>query len=261
MPKTYNKRRYRSARQGKLSIVGIGPGDLSLLPQKASKEIAESEVIAGYNTYLKLLGNLTSGKEIIASGMTQEVKRAQLAIEKARQGRKVCVISSGDAGVYGMAGIVLELLKNKDKEKFRVEIIPGVTAATACASLLGAPLANDFAAISLSDLLTDKNDIIRRVKAACASDFVIVLYNPKSKKRTEPLKITWQIIMKYRMPKTPVGVVKNAFRTGQEIIITTLKKAIALDNIDMTTTIIIGNSKTFIKNGHMITPRGYFKVI
>ncbi|MEK6714514.1 MAG: precorrin-3B C(17)-methyltransferase [Candidatus Omnitrophota bacterium] len=260
MSKTSHQRRYRGSCQGKLSIVGIGPGDLSCLTQKARQTIKCSQVIVGYKTYIALLGNLTKGKEVISSGMTEEIKRAQEAIQKGKEGKNVSVISSGDPGIYGMAGLVLELLNKKDIDTLRIEVIPGVPSATACASLLGAPLANDFAVISLSDLLTDKNDIIKRLKAASQSDFVIVLYNPKSKKRIEPLKMAWRIIAKRLPLNTPVGIVKNAFRSGQEIIITTLKKAMALDNIDMTTTVIVGNSKTYLKNGYMITPRGYFKI-
>lgn len=189
--------------------------------------------------------------------MTGEIYRATQAIEKALEGKKVSIISSGDPGIYGMSGIVLELLKNNNAKKLQIEIIPGITAASASASLLGAPLAQDFAAISLSDLLIDRRGIEKRLRAALKADFVIVLYNPKSKSRIKPLERAWGIISQYRSTKTPVGIVKNAYRKGQELKITILNKARMLKDIDMTTTIIIGNSQTFLKNGYMITPRGY----
>lgn len=189
--------------------------------------------------------------------MTGEIYRATQAIEKALEGKKVSIISSGDPGIYGMSGIVLELLKNNDAKKLQIEIIPGITAASASASLLGAPLAQDFAVISLSDLLIDRRVIEKRLRAALKADFVIVLYNPKSKSRIKPLERAWGIINQYRSVKTPVGIVKNAYRKGQELKITILNKARMLKDINMTTTIIIGNSQTFLKNGYMITPRGY----
>ncbi len=251
----------RGDRRGRISIVGIGPGALDQLSQKAHKAIVESDTIVGYNTYIKLLGDLAAGKEVISSGMTQEKNRAQAAIDKALEGRRVSIISSGDPGIYGMAGIVLEILRSEDKKKIEIEIIPGVMAAAACASLLGAPLAHDFAVISLSDLLTDRREIEDRLGAAGKADFVIVLYNPKSKTRAEPLEKAWEIIAKYRSPSTPVGIVKNAFRDGEVVRIAGLKEASALKDIDMTTTVIVGNSKTYVKNGYMITPRGYKSVI
>ena len=246
-----------SDRKGRLSIVGIGPGDLSHLTQKARDAIVECQVIVGYNTYVSLLGDLVSGKEIVSSGMTLEVERARQAIEKAREGKKVAIVSSGDPGVYGMAGIALELLGPEDRQRFDIDIVPGVIAACASASLLGAPLAHDFAAVSLSDLLTDITEIKKRLIAAARSDFVIVLYNPKSKSRAKPLDEAWKIIAKYRPSDTPVGIVKNAFRDGEGVRITTVGKAPLLKDIDMTTTIIVGSSRTYVRNGYMITPRGY----
>lgn len=189
--------------------------------------------------------------------MTREIKRVAFALKMAREGKDVCLISSGDPGIYGMAGLALELLSKKAAKEIRIEIIPGVSAAGACASLLGAPLSNDFAVISLSDLLTQRRQIEQRLNLCARGDFVLALYNPKSKKRIAPLKKAWQILERYRRPGTPVGIVKNAYRGGQKIILTTLKEAKSLEDIDMTTTIIIGNSQTYIKNGFMITPRGY----
>jgi len=240
-----------------LYIVGIGPGSLEHLSRKAYGSLTDSEVIVGYRTYIKLLGNLTVGKEVITSGMTQEKKRVKLAIEKALEGKRVCLVSSGDSGVYGMAGLALEFLKPENAARITIEIIPGIMAATACASLLGAPLANDFAVISLSDLLTDRLKIEERLRAAAKADFVIVLYNPKSKKRISLLERAWKIIMKHRSPETPVGIVKNAYREREEVSLISLNEAPSFKDIDMVTTIIVGNQKTFVKNGYMVTPRGY----
>lgn len=257
MPKTNNRRRYRGARQGKLSIVGIGPGDLAHLTQKARQTLNDSHVIVGYKTYIALLGNLTEGKEVISSGMTEEIKRAQAAIIKVKEGKRVCVISSGDSGVYGMAGLVLELLDKKEIDTLKIEVVPGVPSAAASASLLGAPLMHDFACISLSDLLTDKKLIKKRLESAAKGDFAIVLYNPKSKKRVDLLNDAWRILMKYRSPNTPAGIVRNAYRQSQQVEIVKLKNMLSSKLIDMRTTIIVGNSKTYLKGKYMITPRGY----
>ncbi len=216
----------------------------------------------GYKAYLRLLdsnltGGLLDGKEVISSGMTQELSRAGRAIEKALAGNDVCLISSGDPGIYGMAGVILELLGKEDAPKIPIEIVPGVTAASSCASVLGAPLMNDFAVISLSDLLTDVKVIEKRIRSACQGDFVIVFYNPKSKKRTKPLEMAWQILSKYRLPQTPVGIVRNARRADEEVILVHLKDLLTVNQIDMGATVIVGNSKTFTKGGYMITPRGY----
>lgn len=189
--------------------------------------------------------------------MMQERDRALSAINLALQGKKVCVVSSGDPGVYGMASIILEILKAAEQRSIDIEIIPGIIAATACAALLGAPLSHDFCAISLSDLLTPKKEIINKLKLAAKADFVIVLYNPKSKKRTILLKKAWGIISEFRESNTPVGIVRNAYRDEQGIKIVKLKEAPFIENIDMSTTIIVGNSKSYLKGDFFITPRGY----
>ena len=227
------------------------------ISQRAREAIEECQVIVGYHTYIKLLGDLTYNKEIIYSGMTEEIKRAKYAIEHAGRGRRVCVISSGDPGVYGMAGLVLELLKKNDLNKIEIEIIPGIIAATACAALLGAPLMHDFAVISLSDLLTDLELIKRRIELAAKADFVIALYNPKSAKRIIPFQKACDILLKYKSPYTPVGIVQNGYRDNQEVKVTTLKNLFSFKKINMATTILIGNSKTYVKDKYMITPRGY----
>ena len=252
----------RGHRQGRLRIVGIGPGDRDSLTPRAYQALRNCDVIVGYKAYLQLLdtdltGGLLAGKEIISSGMTQELTRAGRAIEKALAGNDVCLVSSGDPGIYGMAGVILELLAKEGDSKIPLEIVPGVTAASSCASLLGAPLMNDFAVISLSDLLTDAKVIEKRIRSACQGDFVIVFYNPKSKKRTKPLEKAREILLKYRSHQTPVGVVRNARRADEEVILVPLKEMLMVKQIDMGATVIVGNSKTFTKGSYMITPRGY----
>lgn len=231
------------------------------MSHRAREAIERSQVLIGYKTYVKLLGNLVRGKEVISSGMTEEVARAKCAIDNALRGKRVSLVSSGDPGVYGMAGLVLELLDKRDLDRIEVEIIPGIISANACASLLGAPLMHDFAVISLSDLLTDLKVIKRRIESAAKGDFVIVFYNPKSTRRIIPFKEARNILLKYKPPHTPVGIVRNAYRDDQEVTITTLKKLNSSKKVDMLTTIIIGNSGTYTKGRFMITPRGYLPYI
>lgn len=201
---------------------------------------------------------MIEGKEIIASAMTREIERVKLALDKAKEGKRVCLISSGDPGIYGMAGPALELLDSTTEERVGIEVIPGVMAALSCASLLGAPLMNDFAVISLSDLLTDLAFITQRLEAAAKADFIIVLYNPKSKRRVKPLEKAYNILLKHRSPDTPVGIVRNSERKGQKKAIISLKDILTFKDIDMATTIIVGNSTTYVKNNkYMIAPRGY----
>ncbi|MHB1127812.1 MAG: precorrin-3B C(17)-methyltransferase [Bacillota bacterium] len=234
-------------------VVGIGPGDRDQMTLRALKAIDEAQVVVAYKTYLHLIEDLVEGKEIVASGMTQEVDRARQALKLAREGQIVAVISSGDAGVYGMAGLILELRQDLDME---VEIVPGITAATAAASALGAPLSNDFAVISLSDLLTPWERIVERLTAAAAGDLVIVLYNPRSHQRTSQIEEARSILLRCRVPQTPVGIVRNAKRGREERLITTLEEMLSLP-IDMLSTVIIGNSQTQVIDRWMVTPRGY----
>ncbi len=223
---------------------------------KARSEIENADVLVGYGTYIKLIQSIIKqGAEIFSGTMGKEVERAKIAVSKAIEGYRVAIISSGDPGVYGMAGIVLEVVA-LEKADLPVEIVPGVTAATAAASKLGAPLVSDFAVISLSDLLTPWEKIERRLEAASAADFSIVLYNPKSEGRIEPLMKAYEIMLKHIRPQTPVGIVKQAGRVGEEVIVTTLKELLNAD-IDMVTTIIVGNSATKVVNGKMVTVRGY----
>ena len=212
--------------------------------------------MVGYGTYVKLIQSIIkSGAEVVSGTMGREVERAKIAVSKAKENRRVVMVSSGDPGVYGMAGIVLEVAA-MEKADVPVEIVPGVTAATAAASKLGAPLVSDFAVISLSDLLTPWEKIERRLEAAASADFAIVLYNPQSQGRIEPLAKAYEILLRHMRPETPVGIVKQALREGEGVTITTLKEMLTVE-IDMVTTIIVGNSATKVVNGRMVTTRGY----
>jgi precorrin-3B C17-methyltransferase len=223
---------------------------------KARNEIEGADVVIGYGTYIKLIqGLVRKNAEVISGTMGKEVERAQIAVDKAKEGKTVVMVSSGDPGVYGMAGVVLEVVA-KDKNPVPVEIVPGVTAATAASAILGAPLISDFAVISLSDLLTPLEKIERRLEAASSADMSIVLYNPQSQGRIEPLAKAYEIMMKHIKPDTPVGIVRQAGREGQNYTLTTLKEMLNAE-IDMVTTIVVGNSATRVVNGKMVTARGY----
>ena len=237
---------------GKIYVVGIGPGLLEYLAPAGLKAIRESDVVVGYKLYLDIIKDIIDDKPTEFTGMTKEVERCKRVIELAEEGMTVSLISSGDAGLYGMAGILLEMVS----DNISVEIIPGITASSAAASSLGAPIMHDYVTISLSDLLTDWNLIKKRLHCAGEGDFVIAIYNPKSKGRPDNIKVARDILIKYKSEYTPVGIVRNAKRGGEEVKISTLGSMLN-ENIDMVTMIIVGNSKTYIKNGKMITPRGY----
>ena len=250
-----------SGGKGKIYIVGTGPGSLDHITPAAQDAIRKSDVIVGYGTYLDLITELLRGKEVVSTGMTQEVDRCRKAMQLALGDKTVSVISGGDPGVYAMAGLVFELLraekgKRKDYVLPAVEVVPGISALNASASRLGAPLMHDFACISLSDRLTPWDVIERRLEAASAADFVIVLYNPRSKGRAGHMSRAREIILKHRKPSTAVGIVKGAMREHEKVIVTDLESMQDSD-IDMQTTVIVGNSKTFVWNHLMITPRGY----
>lgn len=254
-----NKLRNERNARGKLFIVGTGPGSLDHITPAARTAIERSQVIVGYGTYLDLIKDLLRDKEVVSTGMTQEVDRCRKAIEIARQGKIVAIISGGDPGVYAMAGLVFELLRSDDEKSETlpvVEVIPGISALNASASRLGAPLMHDFACISLSDRLTPWDMIEKRLTAAAAADFIIVLYNPRSKGRAGHLCRAREIVLKHRDPKTAVGIVKGAMRKQEMVIVTDLANMQDSD-VDMQTTVIIGNSKTFVWNELLITPRGY----
>ncbi|BDV44393.1 cobyric acid synthase [Geotalea uraniireducens] len=240
----------------KLYVVGIGPGDLDHMTFEASEAIEYAETVVGYKTYLELIEPLLLGKEVVSSGMMKEVERCRQALELAAAGKTVALVSGGDAGVYGMAGLVLELA-NEMAEPPEIVIVPGVSAVQAAAAVLGAPLMHDFAVISLSDLLTPWDQIERRLVAAAAADFVVALYNPRSKGRVTQLEEARAILLAVRPSTTPVGIVRNACRAGEERIVTTL--AGLLDHpVDMFSLVIVGNSATFVDDaGRMVTPRGY----
>ncbi|KAB7709123.1 precorrin-3B C(17)-methyltransferase [Bacillus aerolatus] len=244
---------------GKLLIVGFGPGSAEHITERAKEALKESDSIIGYKTYVDLIADFIEGKEIISTGMSEEVSRAQAAVKFAEQGKKVAVISSGDAGVYGMAGLVYEVLVEqgwKEESGVKVEIIPGISAINSCASLLGAPVMHDACTISLSDHLTPWDLIARRIDAAGAADFVIALYNPKSGRRTRQIVEAQRILLKHRSPDTPVGLVKSAYREREQVVMTNLQEMLDHE-IGMLTTVIIGNSTTFMYDNKMITPRGY----
>lgn len=236
--------------------MGIGPGSVEHITVRAKEEIERADVIVGYATYVDLIRPLIKPTaEVITGRMGEEIERARIAVKKALDNKRVAVISSGDAGVYGMAGPVLEVAE-AEGVNIPIEVIPGVTAATAGAARLGAPIMGDFAVISLSDILTPWSEIEKRLRAAAESDFVIVIYNPQSRTRREPIVKAYQILMEYRGADTPVGIVQNVGRQGEKAVITTLKEMINHE-IDMATTIIIGNSKTRRVGGKMVTSRGY----
>lgn len=245
--------------KGKIMLVGLGPGSHDHLTARARAAIAEADTVIGYVTYIRLVADLLEGKEVIRKSMTEELDRAIEALERARQGRKVALVSSGDAGVYGMAGPTFEVLFQAGwtpDSEIEVEIVPGASALNTCAALVGAPLTHDFCAISLSDLLTPWPVIARRLDAAAASDFVTALYNPKSGRRTRQIIEAQRLFLRHRSPDTPVAIVKSAYRPKQRIEFTTLEKMIECD-IGMLTTVLIGNSSTFVRDGLMVTPRGY----
>jgi precorrin-3B C17-methyltransferase len=235
----------------KLYVIGIGPGSVENMTLRALNAIKKSQIVVGYSFYIDILKEILEDKEIISTGMKGEIERCKIAIEKVREGFDTSIISTGDAGLYGMAGPILELASD-----IEIEVIPGVTSSFAAAAEIGAPIMHDFCTISLSDLLTPYELIEKRIKSAAEGDFVIAIYNPRSKGREDYLKKAVSIIMKYKNPNTPVGIIKNAGRDGNEKIITTLSN-INYDFVDMKTVIIIGNKKTYIKDGKIITPRGY----
>lgn len=239
--------------KGKLYVIGTGPGSDDLISGRALKAIEESSVIAGYGVYTDLIAHKIEGKEIITTPMKQEVARCEKAIEIAKSGKIVSLISSGDAGVYGMAGLIYEIAGNDDID---IEVIPGISAVLAAAAKLGAPLTHDFAVISLSDLLTPWEKIEKRLKNAAEAEFIIAIYNPSSKKRADYLRKACEIMKPYINDDTICGYVRNCEREGEEIGTLTFKELFDFQ-ADMFTLIIIGNTTTKLINKKMVTPRGY----
>jgi precorrin-3B C17-methyltransferase len=235
---------------GKLYVVGIGPGSIEHMTLKALKAIEESKIVVGYNKYIELIGALIAGKQIVSTGMKKEEERCREALRLSKE-NTVSIISTGDAGIYGMAGLILEMRKDED-----VEIIPGITAANSAASIVGAPLMHDSCCISLSDLMTPYDLIKKRVEKAAEGDFVVSLYNPRSSGRSSYLRECLDIIGRYRSCGTPVAVVRNALRDEQSVKIYTLESFEDAE-VDMLSIVIVGNSTSYIKDGRFITPRGY----
>jgi len=246
---------------GKLFIVGVGPGHHDHMTFRAKQAIEESDSIVGYQTYVDLVQDLIEGKEVFRYDMTQEVERAHQCINIAKSGKNVSLVSSGDPGIYGMAGLIYEILAEQGwdpKNDLEVEVVPGVSALNSCASIIGSPLMTDFAVLSMSDLLVPWDIILKRVEAAAQGDFVIVIYNPSSKKRIHQLQDTRKILLKYRKPNTPVAIIKGAFRESQSVVITDLENMENFaDKLGMISTVIIGNSSTYNYKDLMINPRGY----
>ncbi len=238
----------------RLYVIGMGPGSMEQMTPQAKKALEESQVLCGYTTYMELAKGWTEGKEVLTTPMTKELERCRMALEQAEQGKTTAMICSGDAGVYGMAGPILQLAE--EFPEVEVEVIAGVTAALSGAAVLGAPLMHDFVVISLSDLLTPWQVIEKRLDCAGQGDFVVCLYNPMSKKRTDHLRRACEILLQYRPDTTPCGWVKNIGREGQTSKILTLGE-LKEEQVDMFTTVFIGSSSTQVHSGHLVTPRGY----
>ncbi len=236
-------------------MVGIGPGGPADRTRRAEEAIAQSGVVVGYTRYLELIRDLAEGKEVIASGMTREVERCRIALERAKGGAVVALVSSGDPGVYGMAGLVLEIALH-EKIKVPVQIVPGVTAANAAAAAFGAPLMLDYATVSLSDLLVPWETIRARLEAVAAADLVVALYNPRSRKRTKQLEEAAAVFRRYRPGTTPVGVATALGTPEEKIEISDLDGFLDAD-IDMRSVVIIGNRSSRKNRNWFITPRGY----
>ncbi|AXY26121.1 precorrin-3B C(17)-methyltransferase [Suicoccus acidiformans] len=238
-----------------LTVVGMGPGSFNNMTPAAHQAIENAEVIVAYQYYLQFFEEIIEGKEVISTGMTGEIERCRQAVNVALQGKEVALVSSGDSGIYAMAGLVFEILAAETLE-LEVKVIPGITASIAGAALLGAPLMNDFCHISLSDLMTPWEMIEKRLHAAAQGDFVICLYNPRSKGRPKHLAKALDIIREYKGGDIVVGIVKDIDREGEQAIITSID---TLDEelVDMTTTVIVGNKYTKVYGDYMYTPRGY----
>ena len=240
---------------GKIFVIGFGPGNKDNMTFRAADAVQGCDIIFGYEVYTDILKEYFPGKEFRSSKMLKEVERCTRAVEEAEKGTTVAVVSSGDSGIYGMAGIVYQIAGER-RSDIDIEVIPGITAASAAASLLGAPLMHDLAIISLSDLLTPIDLIMKRVECAGEGDMIVCLYNPKSKKRIDHAERAADILLRFRKGDTPVGIARNIGRTDENVTLTTLEK-LKDGDIDMFSTVIIGNSQTYVSGGKMITPRGY----
>ena len=259
MPSAKPSATHASPKSGKIFLVGLGPGDIDQMTARARAAIAAADVAIGYRTYLRLVAHLLEGKEVIERGMAEEIDRCSEAVALARRGRVVALVSSGDVGVFGMAGPLYEVLLAQGwtpDSGIAVEVVPGITAASACASLVGAPLTHDFCAISLSDMLTPWTVIAARLEAAARADFVTVFYNPKSSRRPDQIREAQTIFLRHRSPTTPVAIVHAAYRPHQSVDLTSLAGMLDRD-IGMTSAVILGNRSSRVQSGIMLTPRGY----
>lgn len=248
----------RGRGSGSLKVVGLGPGCVDLLTPQARRALEQSQAIVGYSAYIDLIPpDIRAGKIIASSGMRREMERCRKAVDLAQSGMATCLVSSGDAGIYGMAGLCLEILEQGGLlDALDCEIIPGIPALAAAAALLGAPLMHDFAVISLSDLLTPWDKIAQRLDLAAQADFVLAIYNPRSRGRDRHLAQALNIVSRHKSASTPVGLVRNAFRNGQEVFVCTLD-VVPLERVDMLSILFIGNSQTRLAGNRMLTPRGY----
>ena len=240
---------------GKLYVVGFGPGGYEHMTAKCIDVIEKADIITGYTTYVEMLKEFFPDKTYLATPMMQEVKRCRMAVEEAMKDQTVAMVSSGDSGIYGMAGIIYQVAEEMGAD-IEIETVPGVTAASAAASVLGAPLMHDFAVISLSDLLTPWETIEKRLRAAAMGDLCVCIYNPSSKKRAGYLRRACEILMEEKSPDTVCGAVKNIGREGEESQVMTLGELSGYE-ADMFTTVFVGNSQTMELSGAMVTPRGY----
>lgn len=238
----------------KLYVVGLGPGGAEYMTEEARAALARADVLVGYTVYLDLVRDMFPDKEIFTTPMRQEIERCRRALEIASGGKTVAMLSSGDAGVYGMAGLILEM--SGEFPEVEIEVVAGVTAALSGAAVLGAPLMHDFCVISLSDLLTPWETIKRRLRCAAEGDFAVCIYNPCSKKRRDHLRRACDILLAVKSPDTVCGWVRNIGREGQEMKILTLGE-LRDEELDMFTTVFVGSSKTRRIGGRMVTPRGY----
>jgi precorrin-3B C17-methyltransferase len=247
---------------GIIYLVGLGPGEAGYLNPNAAAALRECDVVVGFRGYIEIAGDLLQGKEVVSMELGQELERAAKAVDLASEGKSVAVVSSGDPGIYGMSGPVFQVLTDRgwDGKDPRLESVPGITAMQAAAALLGSPLMQDFCAISLSDLMTPWETIKLRLESAAKGDFVVALYNPRSQRRQWQLLEARRILMEHRSGDTPVGIVGDAFRPNQRVTITDLEHLEEVaPQIDMVTTVVIGNSTTYLHQGRVITPRGYEK--
>lgn len=239
----------------KITVVGMGPGEESMMTEQALSALDRADVIIGYTVYLELLGNRFRDKEFLSTPMKQEVERCRMCFEQAGKGKNTAIICSGDAGIYGMASLMLELASEYGMTD-DIEIIPGITAASSGAAVLGAPLNHDFCVISLSDLLTPWEVIEKRLRAAADGDFAIAIYNPSSRKRHDYLQKACDILMESIPEDRACGYVRNIGREGTEHHVCTISE-LRDSKVDMFTTVFIGNSKSFISGDRLVTPRGY----